>query len=209
MELTRLRVRCFRNIRRADLSFSSQITVLNGENAQGKTNIIEAISVLASLRSFRTRRVFDLVLEGSTSAEIEGEVQGAGLVSTLHVSLDRNGKTAKLDGRTPTSAREYLSSLQSVLFTPWDIELSLGNQEMRRSYLDRASFLKDGGHLLLLRRYAKLLRHRNALLRDSSSDLSVWNDQLAEAGALIRRARVVFAVRLRSGFLDGLMTSKC
>jgi DNA replication and repair protein RecF len=177
-------------VKQADIFFSSGITVLSGDNAQGKTNVIEAVSVLASLRSFRTRKIVDLILEGKQTAEIEGEIQGAGFTSSLHVSVDRSGKTARLDGRTPTSAQEYLSTLQTVLFTPWDLELSLGSQEMRRSYVDRAAFLKDVGHLALLRRYGKILRHRNALLRCVGSDLSVWNDQLAEVGASIRRARL-------------------
>lgn len=189
MELTRLRVRQFRNIEQAELSFPSRVTVLNGDNAQGKTNVIEAMAVLASLRSFRTRKVADLVMEGTKRAQVQGEVKREGYASTLEVCVDRSGKTATLDGRTPSSAQEYLSSLHVVLFTPWDLELSFGSQEMRRSYVDRAAFLASGGHLALLRRYGRLLRHRNALLRDPASDLSVWNEEMAGAGAAIRRAR--------------------
>lgn len=189
MELARLRVRQFRNVEGADLTFPTRVTVLNGDNAQGKTNIVEAISVLASLRSFRTRRVTELVMDGRRQSVVEGEAVSKGFRATLRVEVDRTGKAATLDGRTPNSAQEYLSALHVVLFTPWDLELAFGSQEMRRSYVDRAAFLKSAEHLSLLRRYARLLRHRNALLREPRSDLSVWNEQLAQAGGAIRRAR--------------------
>lgn len=109
---------------------------------------------------------------------------------SLRVTLEKGARKAFLDDCRPETAEQYLSVFPCVLFTPWDLELSLGSQELRRAYADRAAFVQSGVHVSLLKRYDRVLRQRNALLREPTSDLSVWNQHLAELGTSIRLARL-------------------
>lgn len=190
MALRRVRLGGFRNLREADLRFPSRVTVLVGENAQGKTNFLEALHVLSNLKSFRTQRLSDLLGPGAERAVIEGEVDGPEGLTDLAVTVSAHGRTALRQGRPPESAARYLLTLPTVLFSPADLDLAEGDQEQRRAYTDRATFLREPGHLAALREYGRLLRHRNALLRArGEDDLDVWEEQLASAGAAVRQAR--------------------
>jgi DNA replication and repair protein RecF len=150
---------------------------------------LEALHILSNLRSFRTRRVSDLLGPGAAAARLEGEIDGAAGPVDLSVTVRSEGRTALRQGRTPGSVAEYLLSFPSIFFGPGDLDLSQGDQELRRAYMDRATFLRDPAHLARLRDYGRLLKHRNALLRRPGADLDVWDEQLAAAGAGLRVAR--------------------
>ena len=196
MHLTQLRVSGFRNIDQIKLSFPTRITVLNGDNAQGKTNILETISILSSLRSFRSTRVSDYLSPKRLQAHLEADVYSKATQTTVGVIINDKGRRVHINGNSPTNLEDYLSLFQCVFFTPMDLDLSFGSQEMRRAYIDRAAFVEASIHLHLLRRYDKLLKHRNALLRDSRSELSIWNQQLAETGNSLRSERLKVTSKL-------------
>lgn len=189
MHLERVRVRSFRNL--ADLEFhpGAGVCVLYGDNAQGKTNLLEAVYLLSNLQSFRTRRVKDLISFGAERARVEGVVRGRNGASRLQVDLDQKGRTVRCDGSPPSSTSAYLSELHTVLFTPLDLDLARGNQELRRRFLDRAAFLSDPAHLTRVRSYNRALRQRNALLRSGQPGLEAWDERLASLGAAVHRAR--------------------
>ncbi|MBI5014726.1 MAG: DNA replication and repair protein RecF [Deltaproteobacteria bacterium] len=189
MTLTRFRARGFRNLEDSELCFPARVAVLIGNNAQGKTNFLEAVHVLSNLRSFRTRRVGDLLGPNEEAARLEGRVDGSSGPVDLAVMVTNLGRRALRQGSTPASAAEYLLSFPSVFFGPGDLDLSEGDQDLRRAYADRAAFLWSPNHLGRMREYGRALKQRNALLRRPGADLTIWDEQLAEAGARIRQAR--------------------
>lgn len=190
MRVEQVRVRFFRNLADAEFQPGAGVCVLYGDNAQGKTNLLEAVYVLSNLQSFRTRRVKDLISFGADRARVEAVVHGRRGDTRLRVELDPRGRTASRDGSAPPTTSAYLSELHTVLFTPLDLDLARGNQELRRRFLDRAAFLSDPSHLTRLRSYNRALRQRNALLRSGRSGLEVWDERLATLGADVYRARL-------------------
>ncbi|MBI5442573.1 MAG: DNA replication/repair protein RecF [Deltaproteobacteria bacterium] len=189
MRLSRFRARRFRNLGPIDLRTDGAIHVFWGENAQGKTNLLEGIYLLSNLRSFRTGRLSDLIAWGAEDSDLEAEVQGPGGAVQLRLNLERRGRIVRVNDKAPESTASYLSEFATVLFSPLDLELSQGNQEMRRSYVDRAAFVARPGHLAALRRYNRTLRQRNVLLRVGGAELEAWDESLALAGEAVARVR--------------------
>jgi len=191
MVLAHLRARRFRNLGDLRLEPGPGVCVLFGDNAQGKTNIVEAVHLLSNLQSFRTRRTRDLLGSGFAEALVEGDISGRNGTVRLQIELDAGGRTARVDGKNPSSASSYLSQFHTVLFSPVDIDLARGSQDLRRRYLDRATFVRDPGHLVRLREYNRALRQRNACLRRGDGGIDAWDEQLAVLGASVHAARRV------------------
>ncbi|GAB4257138.1 MAG: DNA replication/repair protein RecF [Deferrisomatales bacterium] len=189
MTLTRIRVQGFRNLARVELPLDGRVNVLHGDNAQGKTNFIEAVYLLANLQSFRTRRLRDLIQSGQVQALLQGYVEGRNGGARLDVVVEPRGRLVRRNGKTPESTASYLSELHTVLFSPLDLELARGSQDQRRKFLDRATFLRDPSHLARLRSYNRVLKQRNAVLRRGGAQLGVWDERFAEWGAEVMRAR--------------------
>ncbi|MEW6489445.1 MAG: DNA replication and repair protein RecF [Thermodesulfobacteriota bacterium] len=189
MVLAHLRARRFRNLGDLSLDPGTRVCVLFGDNAQGKTNVVEAIHLLSNLQSFRTRRTRDLIGSGFAEALLEGEILGRTGTVRLQLRLDEGGRTARVDGKVPSSISSYLSEFHTVLFSPADIDLARGSQDLRRRYLDRAAFWNDAGHLARLRDWNRVMRHRNACLRRGDDSIDVWDGELARLGAAVNQAR--------------------
>jgi DNA replication and repair protein RecF len=109
--------------------------------------------------------------------------------SRLELTLEIGRKAATVDGNTPRSVSSYLGEFHTVIFTPLDLNLSRGNQELRRRFLDRAIFLREPAHLERLQNYNRVLKQRNALLRSGRSSIEVWDESVAALGASIHAAR--------------------
>ncbi len=189
MRLLRIGVRGFRNLQEAQIETARRFSVFHGENAQGKTNLIEAVHLLSNLQSFRTRRPRDLIEAGGENALLKGRVVGREGEVDLRVALDGQGRTAWVDDKVPESTAQYLAHFQTVLFSPADLDLARGSQDQRRRYLDRASFVRDASHLGALREYTRALRQRNFALRGDPSSLDVWDETLCGAAIRVRAAR--------------------
>lgn len=168
-----------------------------GDNGQGKTNLLEAIAVLAGLRSFRTARLQEGIAFGQTSAVLAAKVESRGLVSQLGLELTQRGRRTFLDGKTTQSAALFLGNLTAVVFTPADLALPHAEPEARRRWLDRVVFNHQPAHLDELRRYEQALSARNAVLRSHASGktsadaalLDVYDQLLARHGAEVLRRR--------------------
>ena len=172
-----------------DLEDPGRICVLFGKNAQGKTNVLEAIRVLSNLQSFRTHRSSDLVQFGTSDCWISGRVEAAGVATELAVRIGPDGRLASIDGKKPTRTLDYLTAFPTVVFCPQDVELAQGSRELCRRYLDRATFLAEPRHLTRVQQYRRALRQRNALLRSGEGQTGPWTAQLAALGDEVRRAR--------------------
>lgn len=168
-----------------------------GDNGQGKTNLLEAIAVLAGLRSFRTARLQDGIAFGQSTAVLAAKVFSRGLSSQLGLELTQRGRRTLVDGKTTQSAAQFLGRLTAVVFTPADLALPHAEPEARRRWLDRVVFNHQPAHLDELRRYEQALSARNAVLRAHAAGkisadpalLDVYDTLIARHGAEVIRRR--------------------
>jgi len=196
MFVATLRLRNWRNIESADLTLEPGLTVFVGANAQGKTNILEAVYYLATASSHRTRRNEDLIRWEQPAAHVRGEVAGT-INHVLECGLERKRRILKRDGEPLSRVGDLYGTLRAAFFTPEDLEIVSGSPEQRRRFLDMAVAQVRSGYVRLLQRYKKSVRQRNEVLRShrggSSSalenQLQVWDMSLAKLGADIVTAR--------------------
>lgn len=151
-----------------------RFNVIFGDNGQGKTNLIEAIFLLATQRSFRTARIDELVRFGTNQAEIVADISHADVERRLSLQIltKPNRKQAFVDGKTVRQT-DYFDGVHVVLFAPDDLHLPKDAPESRRRFLDRAIWNTNSAYLDEVREYQQVLKNRNAVLR--SQNFSVEN----------------------------------
>src|SRR5579859_1861554 len=191
MHLAQLRLRDFRNYARLDAQFTPGFHLLLGDNAQGKTNILEAIYLIATLRSFR----------GVGSAQIVRHTQKGYFVGSQIIGRDRHEtkmywspgeRTLTLDGRPVRKLTDYLGVVRTVVFCTEDVLLVKGPGRSRRRFLDLLLTQTHSAYLPLLQRYTRALRSRNALLKQPAIDsaaLESFSRELVAAGNELIRLR--------------------
>ncbi|MET0385214.1 MAG: DNA replication/repair protein RecF [Polyangiales bacterium] len=191
--LERLRVVDFRNLRQLDLTPGPRFNVLFGDNGQGKSNVLEAIEFLGSLRSFRGAKVEELLQESASQSELWASSGGDGPSHELRVSLQRAGRRdVKLDGKRPRSKAAYARALPTVLFHPGELTLTAGGADGRRAFLDHLLTRLDETYAASLAAYTRALASRNRLLRADSPNrrgITAYDELLASSGAIIGQAR--------------------
>jgi len=194
VELRALEIQDFRNIARASLAPSPRATVLVGPNGQGKTNLLEAVFLLATLKPLRAGRLAELVRFGAGRGLVSAAVDGPGGARRLSVEVTPGGRTAFLDGKPVDRPEAYLEGHAAVCFTPDDLLLVKGGPELRRRFVDRAAFNRWPAVLREAREYLQILRERNAALRGAAAEVEEsFRATLARAGArlLCRRHALV------------------
>jgi DNA replication and repair protein RecF len=198
--IVRLRVHCFRNYAEATVRFGPGLNVIHGQNAQGKTNLLEAIATLALTRSPRTTSSGDLVLWTEDAALAEADVTRPPTDVTLSVRFQRDPSTGRVlrvtavDGK-PRPARGVLGVCPVVLFWPEDLALVRGGPDGRRRFLDVILAQTDQQAIAHMSRYRRLLEQRNALLHQlrlgggARDSLNSFTGELAHHGAWLEVAR--------------------
>lgn len=201
MWLSALVLRDFRNIETARITPQPGFNILVGANGQGKTNTLEALFWLATLRPFRAGRLRELVRWGHKSTRVEGIVESGGLQHRLAVAVEGQTRIAFREEKR-VRASEYFGPLGVVLFTPDDVGLVRGSPADRRKFLDRAIFTGRASHLEDVLYYRKALDARNRLLRDGADSALVeaYEGPLAAAGARLTRSRVEYIEELAPRF---------
>lgn len=194
MRIQRLSTTHFRNLVHNPLSFSPGINLFLGDNAQGKTNVLEALSFFKIGRSFRASRDTDLVDFSEEFCRVESAVDKRVGGEVFSASIERNGeKRIKVDEREVDKLSDLVGLYPCVLFGPLDLYLVSGGPDERRRYLDITGSVTDRAYLDELRGYRRVLGQRNALLKATAprSERSVWD------GELVRRASAVIKKRTR------------
>ncbi|PLZ89600.1 DNA replication/repair protein RecF [Fischerella thermalis] len=199
MYLKTLLLRHFRNYQEQQVEFTAPKTILVGNNAQGKSNLLEAVELLATLRSHRTFRDRDLVQEAEELAQISASLKRETGISTLNLILRRNGRrTVNLNGENLRRQMDFLGVLNAVQFSSLDLDLVRGGPEGRRHWLDTLLIQLEPIYAHILQQYHQILRQRNAFLKRNAetlyttslqSELAIWNVQLATAGTRVIRRR--------------------
>ena len=204
MRILELELQHFRNYSGQRVSFDPDCNVIFGENAQGKTNLLEAIAYLSSARSHRARYDREMIGMDQTAADIRGIVESRGRTFTVEAQLAR-GRTRKLfsNGVRLKNAGELAGVLNTVLFCPEDLYLIREGAAARRRFLDSAICQLRPRYAQALAEYGRLYEHKTRILRDWNehpSLLSALDDfdlRMAQMGALLIHYRAHFVKRLQ------------
>jgi DNA replication and repair protein RecF len=191
MHLAHLRLREFRNYGRLDVDFAPGFHLLLGDNAQGKTNILEAIYLMATLRSFRGVGGSQMVRHGYSGYFVGGKVVGQG-EHEVKMYWSMRERKLSLDAQPVRKLTDYLGVLRTVVFCTEDLNLIKGTARARRRYIDLLLSQTFPAYLPLLQSYTQALRSRNILLKQRIIDersLESFSDQLVKAGSEIVRMR--------------------
>lgn len=187
----------FRNIESASLTFSETFNVIRGRNAQGKTNLLEALHLFSLGRSFRTRRAEEMIMFGSEflfarlSCLSDTDVR-----FRIEIGLERGGRiSASVNGKRLSGLSEIIGIIPTVIFTPQDVTLASGPPSDRRVYIDYTAAQISPSFLQNLREYRRVLSQRNSLLRQAAETcrepkgMEAWDDMLVERGVAIVEGR--------------------
>ncbi|MCL6554551.1 MAG: DNA replication and repair protein RecF, partial [Firmicutes bacterium] len=198
--LRRLSLRAFRNYARADLPVGEGTTVFVGRNGQGKSNLLEAVYLVATGRSHRTAREADVVRWGEDAARVRAQVSRKGREDELEITLVREGDRCVTQMRVNgavSSRGAVLGRLPVVMASPWDLEVVRGGGASRRRLLDGALAQLSPSYFFALHRYHRVVSQRNAALRRGEGGLDPWDAQLIALGVRIGAARASYVARVR------------
>ena len=206
MRVTRLVLHNFRNYETADVRLPSGIVVFEGANGQGKTNLVEAIAFLGSLKSHRVSQDAALVRFGCSQAIVRAELGHGQRRLPIDVEINKSGTNRARVHDSVVKARELPRFFTSVIFAPEDLSLVRGDPSGRRAFLDDLLAIHSPRFAETIARYERVLKQRNSLLRsakaqripvDQLGTLAVWDDQLVELGTKIIVGRLDIIERLR------------
>ncbi|AUJ31095.1 MAG: DNA replication/repair protein RecF [Liquorilactobacillus nagelii] len=203
MYLEELSINNFRNYSEAKLTFSPATNILIGKNAQGKTNLLEAIYVLAMTRSHRTNNDHELLRFKTNSATIRGTLINQLGKTKLGIDLSNKGKKARVNQLEQAKLSQYIGKMNVILFAPEDLSLVKGSPAVRRRFIDMEFGQIDANYLYNLSQYKAVLKQRNRYLKQLQQKkvtdlllLDVFSDQLAAFGAEIIIRRLGFLTKL-------------
>jgi DNA replication and repair protein RecF len=202
MNLKQLKLLDFRSYKNKEFDFSDGINVIWGENAIGKTNLLEAIYLLSLGESFRARKIDEMVRFGNEWGRVTGAVESVGEEKKLEVMITKgevNGKrVAKRKFVVDEASKrrsDYVGNLPVVLFRPEDLEVLSGSPDGRRSFLDQVLFQIDTEYVRSFGVYTQALRRRNKILdavREGVANkhsLTFWNGLLIKHGQELTEKR--------------------
>ena len=202
MYITKIYIQNFRNIKEAELNFDRNLNIFVGKNAQGKTNLMEAISVCLG-GSFRHVRFSQYIPKGDSNATVNIKLffndDNTERENIIDYTISNNSVSVKYNGLKMKDAAELYGVLKYVVFIPEHLNLIKGAPELRRAYLDDVAVMQTKTHLKKLSRYNKGLKQRNNILSFGSSDpsqlsaqLSAWDGVLAGEGINVTYGRLKY-----------------
>jgi DNA replication and repair protein RecF len=212
MRIEALRLRHFRNLTAVDLPEIAETIVVRGGNAQGKTNLLEAVYLCATGRSFRHAHPQDLLTYGATEAAVAGSFRRQQVHHQVHIQITPRSRLIRLDDRVLRRPSQLLQLINVVAFFPDDLRLAKGGPEERRRFFDRlvASLFADFVDASLA--YHHALRSRNALLKSASSPsrplLAAFDEQLIVHGEKLHQRRqeaLTLTLPLARNYFENIM----
>lgn len=193
MRIEAITAHCFRNLAAVQLTVTAPIVVLKGQNGQGKTNLLEAMYLCATGRSFRQAPARDMLQHGQVAAHVTCDLQRQGVRHQVAVKVAAHGRTLRVDDRALRHQAMLLELVNMVAFFPDDLHIAKGGPEGRRRFLDRAVAGCRPDFVRATLDYHRALKARNALLRAPSAPdrglLSVYDEQLVRFGDVMHQAR--------------------
>jgi DNA replication and repair protein RecF len=195
MGLESLEICDFRNIRHASLMFSPELNLVTGENAAGKTSLLEAIYHLGRVRSFRTHHVNQPIRDGQAAFRLVGRLlRGEGRVVPIGIERQTNALQVHLDGRVVRRLSDLAGSFPVQVLSGDTATILSGGPRYRRQTIDWALFHVEQTYRDVWQRYARALRQRNAAIRAGmqASQISMWNSELLPAAEQIHNLRQLY-----------------
>ena len=165
MQIKNISLKNFRNHSYRNFDFSNNLNVITGENAVGKTNIVEAIYYLSLGRSFRANDDSELIKRNHERAEINATILEGELTRKIKVNITKNGRAILINGKNISKLSELSKCVNVILFQPKDVMLFSGPPRDRRNFLDISISKKSAMYLDYISRYDKVLKERNDLLK--------------------------------------------
>lgn len=196
----------YKNLENVCIELDPKMNIICGENAQGKTNLIEAVWLCSGCRSFRGTREKDFIGFTKDAAKVGIIFSDNERKQEISFSVKKENpkeKTVNLNGVKLPLLSKLFGSFRCVVFTPEDLDLTKGTPDVRRHFLDLSISQIKPSYINALNKYNTILSHRNALLKsinnlndEDESCLDIWNEQIAEAGAYISVLRYNFCLLL-------------
>lgn len=199
MILDNLKLLYYRNLGNLDLAWNEHFNVIYGQNAQGKTNLLEAIYLLGHLKSFRSARGENLINHEAETAFICATIKKSGVAHKLEIGLQKNGRNPRVDGKTVKKLSQFLGYTRTVLFTPEELGSIKGFPAGRRALIDRAILQTEPAYLDRVQEYDRTLRQRNQLLKKQAgeNELLPWTEAIIRTGSRIRYDRLLYLQRIK------------
>ena len=201
MYLKRVELKNFRNYSSLKISFNKGINIIYGNNAQGKTNLLESIYVLALTNTFRNVYDTDLIMKDRKFFNIKGILKNSKLDTTLNISYDNIKKHMILDDSEITKVSSYISVMNTILFTPDDLDIIKGPPLVRRKFLNTELSQLYSNYYILLSEYEKILKMRNDYIKSGALDINYYDiitSFLIEKDILIFKIRKKFIERINN-----------
>lgn len=203
MRIESILLKGFRNYTEADIRPCGGITVFTGNNAQGKTNILEAVYLSCTGRSHRTVHDKEMIMNGSDFARVHVNARRNDGLHDVEIVLSQIGRRkVKVAGNAVSKSGEMLGHITGVLFAPEDLRMVKDGPAERRRFVDMELSQLRPSYYYALQRYARALKQRGALLKEAAvspqalSTIDMWDEQLAESGAVIMEMRRDFIKKL-------------
>ncbi len=200
MKLCNIHIENFRNISNAEMIPGDGINIIYGENAQGKTNILEAVWLLGGIKSFRGSKDSELIEFNKDKAHIGAEFDSQGRMQTAEITI-QNQRAASLNG-VSISSSELSEAFQSVVFAPMHLMLIKDGPQARRKFIDQAISQIMPRYQATIREYGRAVKQRNTVLRDIRwhaelmDMLDAFEDKISRSGARLIRLRTKYTSKL-------------
>jgi len=202
MFLRELEIKQYRNYSYQKLLFTKPITLFLGQNAQGKTNLMESIYVLAMTKSHRSTKNKEWIAWEEQFSWIKGQIERKRGPLRLEIQLTEKGKKAKINGLEQKKLSDYIGALNIVMFAPEDLSIVKGSPQQRRRFLDMELGQISPLYLHHLAQYQKVVTQRNQWLKESTKNkgftelLEILSQQMAELAIKLTMKRLEFLVKM-------------
>lgn len=205
MFLRKIELKNFRNYDNLELKFNKNINIFIGDNAQGKTNILESIYVLAVTKSHRTSKDLFLLKENSLFTKIIGEVEDD-TKKQYEVLINKEGKRVSINNNPLKKVSNYLSKINAIMFCPDDLEIIKGSPLNRRSFFNVEISVFNNDYVRYLSDYNKLLKTRNEYLKENDKFnkeyFDILTDKLIDLNIKIYLERKKFVEKINKYIVD-------
>lgn len=199
MYLEEIALTNFRNYKEAKVQFHKRVNIITGNNAQGKTNLLESIYIMSLGKSFRTNRDAEMIRFGEEFCKAKASFIKNTDKLDIDIAISKEGKAIKINGYKINKTIDLLEHAYMVVFSPDDMKIVKDEPEKRRKFIDRELCQLKPVYYKNLARYKKILQQRNVLLKKTdinSYHLDVWNEELADYGSRIILERRDFVEKL-------------
>lgn len=203
MYIEELSLQDFRSYEQLDIILDKGINIFRGDNAQGKTNILESVYLCATARSHRTHKEKEIIRWDQEAAHVKLKIRKRHVQDTIDFHLSQKSKSALINRMPISKLGELFGCLNIVMFSPEDLQLIKNSPKERRRFLDIELCQIDKLYYYALRQYSKVLKQRNLALKEffkqkDYSMLDVWDMQLEEYAKSVIEKRVMFIEELNT-----------